>query len=321
MSYCTADEQRARVTGGGEDSVVRSTGTGFARRSVLGTAALVVLITLTSCSLLPGDKSAAEAPTVVVNTAGTWRPGLSVSIPDSLAADFTQLQPQLAGQVGMAIMPVGGGRTTVFGDWVSGIAWSTIKVPLAIAALRHNPQEGIFEEAQAAITVSDNYAAEMLWESLGDGLEAAKAVQDILDEAGDATTGVAGPRTTLDYQSFGGTEWSLVNQVRFASRLPCLPETSKVTELMSSITPEQAWGLGVLQGTAYKGGWGPDDETGIYTVRQFGLVPVRSGMIAVALAAQADSGSFEDATAILSRLAQLIGRHATNLHGGFCTPQ
>ncbi len=281
---------------------------------------MVVLLTLTSCALFPGERTATEAPPVVVDTVGAWRPNLTVSVPDSLAADFTQLQPRLGGQVGMAIMPVGGGRMTVFGDWVSGIAWSTMKVPLAIAALRHDSQEEIRHEVEAAITWSDNDAAEALWQSLGDGLEAAKAVQDVIDEAGDATTGVAGPRTTLDYTSFGGTEWTLANQVRFASQLPCLPESFHVTELMTEITPEQAWGLGVLEGTAFKGGWGPDDETGVYTVRQFGLVPVRSGMIAVALAAQADSGTFEDSTAILSRMAQLLGRHLDELRGGSCAP-
>ncbi|MEU7628876.1 hypothetical protein AB0C34_02670 [Nocardia sp. NPDC049220] len=300
--------------------MVRSTGIVSAWRPALRAVPMVVLLIISSCALLPGDRTAAEPPAVLVKTAGTWRPGLSVSMPDALAADFTQLQPQLAGQVGMAIMPVGGSRMTIFGDWVSGIAWSTIKVPLAIAALRHDPEEVIVDEATAAITVSDNGAAEALWQSLGDGLQAAKAVQDVIDEAGDATTGVAGPRTTLDYISFGGTEWSLANQARFASRLPCLPETGTVTKLMSEITPEQAWGLGVLAGSAFKGGWGPDDETGIYTVRQLGLVPVASGTIAVALAAQADSGSFDDATEILSRLASLIGHNLAELHGGSCPP-
>ncbi|MGQ4614577.1 hypothetical protein [Nocardia sp. R7R-8] len=280
---------------------------------------MVALLTLTSCTLLPGDRGDTDSP-AVVDTAGAWRPRLAVSVPPSLAADFTQLQPQLGGQVGMAIMPVGGGRMTIFGDWASGIAWSTIKVPLAIAALRHDSREDIVHDVEAAITWSDNDAAEALWQSLGDGLQAAEAVQDVIDEAGDATTGVAGPRTTLDYTSFGGTEWTLANQARFASRLPCLPESFRVTELMREITPEQAWGLGVLEGTAFKGGWGPDDETGVYTVRQFGLVPVRSGMVAVALAATADSGSFDDSTTILNRMARMLGRHLDELRGGSCPP-
>ncbi|WP_225729676.1 MULTISPECIES: hypothetical protein [unclassified Nocardia] len=281
------------------------------------TAGTAALLTATSCGLLSGDPHPTTPPTV--NTAAHWRPGLSVTMPDSLAADFTQLQPTLGGQVGMAIMPVGGGRMTVFGDWTSGIAWSTIKVPLAMAALRHDSGEKIFEEAQAAITVSDNDAAEELWESLGNGLEAAAAVQAVLDEAGDGMASVAGPRTHLDYSAFGGTEWTLANQVRFASRLPCLAQSDQVTQLMTQITPEQSWGLGVISGSAFKGGWGPDDDTGVYTVRQFGVVPTPSGRIAVALAAQADTGEFEDATAILTQLATMLSRHLGEVRGGGCS--
>ncbi|QIS05347.1 hypothetical protein F5X71_26255 [Nocardia brasiliensis] len=297
--------------------MVKSTGTRFGYRVALRASALLTLLVMTSCALLPGDRDE-DQPAVVVDTAGSFRPGLSVSIPDSLAADFTQLQPNLGGQVGLAIMPVGGGRMTIFGDWVSGIAWSTIKVPLAIAALRHNADNYVAANAEAAITVSDNGAAEALWQSLGDGLTAAQAVQDVIDEAGDSTTGLAGPRTRLDYTAFGQTEWTLANQVRFASRLLCLPETFQVPELMAEITPDQSWGLGNLEGAVFKGGWGPDDDTGIYTVRQFGVVPTQNGMVAVALAAQADSGTYEDSTAILSRLAVLLGRHLGELRGGAC---
>ncbi|MET7767725.1 hypothetical protein [Nocardia sp. NPDC005366] len=286
-------------------------------RSVLRGTAVLVLLILASCALLPQQHDASGATTVTLNSGGAWRSGWSVARPGSFAADFTQLQPTLAGQVGMAIMPVGGGRMTVFGDWTTGIAWSTIKVPLAIAALRHDPA-GALDDAEAAITYSDNGAAEALWQSLGDGLEAAQAVQDVLDEAGDLTTGVAGPRTTLDYTSFGSTEWTLTEQVRFASKLPCLAQTGEVTKLMGEITPEQGWGLGTIDGAEFKGGWGPDDDTGIYTVRQFGLVPTPSGRMAVAVAAQADSGTYEDGTALLDRLARLIDRHRDELRGGEC---
>ncbi len=288
-------------------------------RVALRSAALTVLVTLTSCSLLPSTHDIPAEPTLPVERPGSWHPGWSISRPDSLAADFTQLQPNLPGQVGMAVMPVGGGRMTIFGDWTSGIAWSTIKVPLAIAALRRDPTGvGVAEYAHEAITVSDNDAAEALWQSLGDGEEAARAVQEVIDEAGDALTNVYGPKTNMDYVAWGATEWTLANQVRFASQLPCLPESGAVVELMEQITPEQRWGLGNIEGTEFKGGWGPDDETGVYTVRQFGIVPTRSGGVAVALAAQADSGTFEDATALLDRLARLLSRHLDDLNGGKC---
>ncbi|MFE1591901.1 hypothetical protein [Nocardia sp. NPDC058705] len=294
---------------------MKSTGTAAACRRLLLCGVLASAALSTSCTT-PGTPTAVSAPTVTVNSEDAWHPGLSIGLPDSLAAEFTLLQSKLPGQVGMALMPVGGGRMTIYGDWSTGIAWSTIKVPLAVAALRHDSTQSIFEMVQAAITVSDNDAAEGLWESLGDAPEAADAVQQVLDEAGD--TGKASSHTELDTTAFGGTEWSLANQVRFASRLPCLPNSEVVTALMGEITEDQGWGLGLLDDTEFKGGWGPDDITGMYTVRQFGLVPVGSGQLAVALAAQADSGSFDDTTALLDRMTLLLSRHLPNLRGGVC---
>ncbi|MBH0781380.1 hypothetical protein IT779_34430 [Nocardia sp. NEAU-351] len=284
---------------------------------MLRLVALLVMFAVASCALLPQHNEASSAPTVLIDTGDGKRSHWSGGMPDSLAADFTQLQPSLRGEVGMAIMPVGGGRMTVFGDWTTGIAWSTIKVPLAIAALRHD-REATLDAAEAAITVSDNDAAEQLWQSLGDGLEAAQAVQNVLDEAGDRSTGVAGPKTTLDYTSFGSTEWTLTEQVRFASKLPCLRDTDDVTKLMGEITPEQGWGLGTIDGAEFKGGWGPDDDTGVYLVRQFGLVPTASGKVAIAFAAQAESGTYDDGTLMLNRLARLLTRHLDELRGGKC---
>ncbi|MFD3506692.1 hypothetical protein [Nocardia sp. NPDC058666] len=296
---------------------MKSTGKAAACRRLLLCVMLATAALSTSCAQ-SGTPTPMSAPTVTVNSENSWHPGLSIKQPDSLASEFTQLQGRLPGQVGMALMPVGGGRMTIYGDWSTGIAWSTIKIPLAVAALRHDQDQSIFEMVQAAITVSDNDAAYGLWESLGNAPEAAQAVQQILDEAGDTPTGVAGTHTELDDTAFGGTEWSLANQVRFASRLPCLPQAEVVTSLMGEISEDQSWGLGLLDNTEFKGGWGPDDVTGVYTVRQFGLIPVGSGQLAVALAAQADSGSFDDTTALLDRMALLLARHLPNLRGGVC---
>ncbi|APE36202.1 hypothetical protein BOX37_22295 [Nocardia mangyaensis] len=287
------------------------------RRRLLQCAVVFSAVSLSTSCVVSGTATPV-APTVTVNSDDPRHPGLSIVLPDSLGADFTRLQSALPGQVGMALMPVGGGRMTIYGDWTSGIAWSTIKVPLAVAALRHEQNQSIFEMVRAAITVSDNDAAYGLWTSLGDGPAAAEAVQRVLDEAGGTTTGTAVRHPEMNATSFGSTEWSLADQVRFASRLPCLPHTEVVTALMGEIDPDQGWGLGLLDGTEFKGGWGPDDDTGVYTVRQFGLVPVGSGQLAVALAAQADSGAFEDTTALLDRMAVLLDRHLPELRGGVC---
>ncbi|WP_405491379.1 hypothetical protein [Nocardia sp. NBC_00511] len=242
----------------------------------------------------------------------------------AFTADFADLKAQLDGRIGVAVMPVGGGDLTQLGDWTTGIAWSTIKVPLALAALRRDP-DGMRPTAEAAITFSDNDAAQSLWNSLGTGGEAAAAVEAVLRETGDTNTDVADRHTKLaalesdDGLAFGATDWSLADQVHFAARLPCLPRANSVVSLMSEITPSQSWGLGRLVGAEFKGGWGPDDDTGKYTVRQFGLVPTLNGPVAVALAVEPTSGSFDDATDMMDKLALLVGDHLPNLHGGLCS--
>src|ERR1700730_6309209 len=77
----------------------------------------------------------------------------------ALAADFAKLQGQMHAEIGIAVSAVGSAASpSPLGDWETGPAWSTIKVPLAIAALRQeNPPE---EAMKAAITESDNAAAE-----------------------------------------------------------------------------------------------------------------------------------------------------------------
>ncbi|WP_233434290.1 hypothetical protein [Nocardia yamanashiensis] len=298
---------------------------------------MATLFAVTACSVQVKTSSGAPAaePVPVVPVLAADSPtGLSMIAPElpdlfglpksiGFTADFSELQSGLDGRIGMAIMPVGGGEVTLLGNWSSGIAWSTIKVPLALAALRHDP-DGMRSIAEAAITYSDNDAAQELWNSLGTGTQAAEAVESVLREAGDATTDVAARHTRLaaldsdDLLAFGATEWSLTDQVKFAANLPCLPRANSVISLMSEITPSQSWGLGKLIGAEFKGGWGPDDYTGKYTVRQFGLVPTLAGPIAVAMAAEPESGSFDDATDMMDKMAVLLGDHLSDLRSGHC---
>lgn len=305
------------------------------RKAVARGMTLAALFAVSACGVQVGTSGVPVAQSADIAPAAESAPQVLMAVPNlpdlfglprtiSLAADFADLQASVDGRMGLAIMPVGGGDLTVLGDWSTGIAWSTIKVPLALAALRHDPT-GMSDAAEAAITFSDNGAAQELWDSLGTSNEAALAVEAILREAGDSVTDVGDRNSKLaaigsdELLAFGATSWSLADQVRFASKLPCLPRANSVITLMSEITASQSWGLGRLLGAEFKGGWGPDDETGYYTVRQFGLIPTLSGPIAVALAAEPVSGSFDDATDIMDRLALLLADHLPDLHGGLCS--
>lgn len=183
-------------------------------------------------------------------------------------------------------------------------AWSTVKVPIAVAALRRDP--ALISTVQAAITVSDNQAAQQLWLSLGTPEEAGQATEAVLAEAG-VHTAVQTAVTRPEFSSFGQTRWTSQDQVAFAAHLPCLVGAEPVLAAMGQITPGQDYGLGTIPGARYKGGWGPDPD-GRYVVRQFGLLPTDGGqgMGAVALVARPASGQYADGQAMLTELAQQL---------------
>ncbi|MFI6867292.1 hypothetical protein [Nocardia sp. NPDC050406] len=281
------------------------------RRFARGAGALAVLCALSAC----GSEPELFPETHATTKAAGPTTSMVVAVPGTLAWDFNELQDSLAGKVGLAVMPVGGERMVALGDWTTGAAWSTMKVPLTLAALRNN--SGYSGAASTAITASDNASADTLWQSLGTADVAAQAVQDVLREGGDSTTKVPATRSRAEYSAFGQAEWSLADQVHFGAQLPCLPQSESVISLMSKISYGQRWGLGTLDNAQFKGGWGPD-TSGNYLVRQFGLLPVEGGEIAIALAAQPNSGSFDDGTVILNKLAALVEKHLSELSGGSC---
>ena len=214
-----------------------------------------------------------------------------------------------------AIAPVGGsGRVDVLGDPPTLVAWSTIKVPLSLAVTRSGGGEAAAPDLEAALTASDNAAAARLWESLGDGEEAASAVQSQLRRGGDPRTRVPPQVTVPGYSPFGQAKWRLADQARFAAVLPCLPGSEPVTEAMGRVVDGQRWGLGSIADARFKGGWGPTPSG--YVVRQMGLVPGTKGGTAVAV--QARTGTYEQGTAVLTEIARVLREHVGDLPTGAC---
>jgi hypothetical protein len=238
--------------------------------------------------------------------------------PSALATDFARLEPRLHAVVGVAISAVGGGQDPMaLGDWHSGPAWSTIKVPLVIAALREAEPPVLTDSMRVAITESDNAAAESIWAGLGNPASAATKVDAVLRQAGDPTT-VQSKRIRPEFSAFGQTEWPLTDQVRFISAAVCDKANAPVFALMGQVSSEQSWGIGTLPGSRFKGGWGPS-PTGSYVVRQVGVLNVPTGMIAVALAAQPASGKFDDGVAALTEMAHWLMSHVSELPAGHCS--
>jgi hypothetical protein len=279
--------------------------------------------TQTPALAMPVSTSPSSPPPVIVplgDPAPPMAPPAATPPPEApstdLVASFDELEQNVAASVGLVITPVGRNAPSLrLGDWSSaGPAWSTIKVPLAIAALRNQVADGALIDA--AITQSDNAAAEQLWADLGDPAIAADRVEDVLSMAGDPTA-VQTERVRPGFSAFGQTQWPLVEQADFLSSAVCDTSTAPIFGLMGQITADQRWGLGTLPGAHFKGGWGPSPD-GAYLVRQIGIIDTPAGRAAVAMTALPDSGAFADGTSALSAAAGWLGQHTADIPSGRC---
>ena len=203
----------------------------------------------------------------------------------------------------------------VFGDLGVPVAWSTAKVPVALAMERAPQGAALRADMRAAITVSDNEAALVLWQALGAPQEAATATDRVLRDYGDPVTQTQAQQVRPPFTAFGQTPWALADQVRFGAALPCRAEATEVYAAMGQVVPDQRWGLGRLPGAHFKGGWGPATNGG-YLVRQFGVVDTSRGRVAVAMAVEAPT--FVAGTAALSMAAAWLEGHLDGLPAGSC---
>jgi beta-lactamase family protein len=263
--------------------------------------------------------SSTRRPPAPAPTAPATAPApVATKNPEDLAAQFSQLAARLQAKMGIAISAVGDAQSpTTWGDWQEGPAWSTIKVPLVIAAYRHREPRQVTDLMRAVITESDNTAAESLWEQLGDPPAAAEQVQQVLRQTGDQATTVQSRKVRPEFSAFGQTIWSLVNQTRFTASAFCDSENGPIFDLMGQVTPDQNWGIGKIAGTQFKGGWGPS-PAGRYLVRQIGVLTTPAGKAAVAIAAEPASGAFDDGTRDLDEVAKWLKEHLEELPAGQC---
>ena len=257
------------------------------------------VMTVSACTIDVGDRGTPTTPSAEQE--------FTTAPADPAPAEGTHsAAPTVDSPVDSVVVP-GGAIAIHTGDGASQAgqvdmpAWSSIKVPLAIAALRENP--GLDAQVTAAITQSSNADADSLWNSLGTPDVAAHKTQQVLAE-GDSPATVPAAVTRPGFSAFGQTQWSLADQARFASNLSCIAGSAPVLAAMGNIAAGQSYGLGNMPGAKFKGGWGPD-ESGSYQVRQFGLVPVGEGQqfIAVSLAAAPADGTYESGQAMLNQMA------------------
>lgn len=239
-------------------------------------------------------------------------------VPSALSTGFERLG--IGPNVGVVLAPVGGGAAIALGDQTPRVAWSTIKVPLSLAALRNNSDPATRATVRSAIINSDNDAALILRRSLGDPTAARAAVTDVLRDLGDETTRVV-RITQPDEETFGLTVWPLAAAATFAANLPCQADTSYLMSLMGQVAENQHWGVYTMRSakaTVVKGGWGPGDEGG-YEVRQLGVITHPDGQqTAVTMSTYTPGEPFESGTATLDKVAVWLNKNLSSLPRGTC---
>lgn len=222
---------------------------------------------------------------------------------------FNRLARSLPGREGVAVATVRGTRLQSLGSLKSGVAWSTAKVPVAMAAA--SAGTGSSADMSRAITASDNAAAERLWSSLGSPSAAAAAATEQLRLAGDDRTTVQSRRLLAGYTAFGQTDWRLTDQARFVAGMACSAQGRRVLGLMGQVSAAQSWGLGQAGSSQrFKGGWGPGVTPGGgqgWLERQMGIINVGGRPVVVAIAT--DGPGHESGTLTLTRLAKWVAGH------------
>ncbi|MDP1910765.1 MAG: hypothetical protein Q8K85_20890, partial [Hyphomicrobium sp.] len=226
---------------------------------------------------------------------------------------FDRLRRSLGGDSGVAVSGVGKGQPVQFlGTLRSAVAWSTSKVPVAMAVIDAGGRSKYGSDLRQAITASDNAAAERLWSSLGSGATAARKAQAQVRAAGDSRTTVESRRLRSGFTPFGQTLWSLPDQARFTAGMACLPAGRQVLDLMGQVIASHRWGLGVRSNAKLKGGWGPGSKPGAnggYIDRQMGTATIAGKQVAITIATRPADGSHESGTSHLTAIAKWVYSH------------
>lgn len=246
---------------------------------------------------------------------GTTDGGTSASSPEvALAAklrqSFRRLERDLGNPAGVSFGPLNGASQTTLGSLRTGAAWSTSKIPVAVAVLDHG---GSADAAMAAaITQSDNASAESLWASLGSPTRAGAKVDRVFRDAGDERTTTQTRTVRPPFTAFGQTAWSISQQQRMARYVACSENSVPVYRLMGRVVDDQRWGLADADSGAHiKGGWGPTTNGG-YLVRQFGVMRAEDGGdVAVAMIVSTSGSDQNSGAAQLSRIAEWVSNNAT----------
>ena len=251
--------------------------------------AALTLFTVSACSSDPETEKASAPATAP-----------SAPNPDSVRTQLDRAVEKTTrkyhAKVGVAISA--GDDAIAVGDKGKGPVWSTIKVPIAIAALKDGADKSLVD---LAIKESDNDAAYSLWSQVQwhEG-SADKAVEELLEDYGS--------HADIHDTAFGYSTWSLKDQAVFGAELPCIEEADYVHKVLKDIVSWQKIGLSKEERTRAKSGWGLDEDENEYTYRQFGVHEVTGKRVGVALSVVTDGEDYAKAEPAVKYLAhEMVG--------------
>jgi hypothetical protein len=246
------------------------------RRALVAGCVAAVLAAALLAHFWPSRDTDGTAIGRVVSFASLFKPEAKKS--------FASFERSIHGKVGLAVAPLWPGPSMRFGRFQRGHAWSSIKVAILVTLLRDRAQAGLTREerkwATEALTMSGNFAAAMLFHSVeeihGGFYAASRAMQRVLAKAGDIETTVATAAPPSGaFSTYGQTQWSLEESVRFYSslargKLLNRTDTAYVLRLMEGSDYWEPWGLreaGFPRGVriAAKAGWGTEGSERVLT--------------------------------------------------------
>lgn len=202
----------------------------------------------------------------------------------------------------VAVTPLGSAQTLTVGDHRRDFAWSTIKVPIVVAADAR--RAGSRADKAAALRFSDNAAARRVYAALGSHRRAILNLH--LRNHGDAFT-----RTSA--VAPGLTSWHVVHQSRYASRIACTPNARQARIEMKKARPSYPFGLlqtPLRSRTIQKIGYGGTE------VRQLAIVTLADGRrYGVSILAD---GGFRPARAKVDKIARWVAKRLDHVPASRC---
>ena len=202
----------------------------------------------------------------------------------------------------VAVTPLGSGQTMTVGDHRRDFAWSTIKVPVVVAA--DSRRTGSRADKSAALRYSNNGAARRVYDSLGPSRRS--ILNRHLRAHGDG-------RTRTSAVAPGLTYWHVAHQSRYASRIACAPKARPARIEMKKARPSYPFGLlqtKLKSRTIQKIGYGGKE------VRQLAIVTLSDGRkYGVSILAD---GGFGPARAKVDRIARWVANRLDHLPARRC---